>query len=239
MSFNNDPQQPGWAAPPPPPDWQPGPPPSNWQPTPPPPYTPPGYPPTPQPGYPQVPPPPGYMPPGYYPQTPPPGYGMPSYMPPPRKSRLPKIIGSLVLIIVLVFGSLLVIGYVAVKQDEGRTYFSLTAPGDQCDLPNHISTATTSDTVYFVANMKDTLASSEEVTLIEKFAGAQVSSGVVPGDSSGQDFSCVTYNHGLSFESPGTYTIELDHNGKLEATGDITITAGAGGGGAPVPSSLP
>jgi hypothetical protein len=33
MSFNNDPRQPGWAAPPPP-DGQPGPPPSNWQPNP-------------------------------------------------------------------------------------------------------------------------------------------------------------------------------------------------------------
>jgi hypothetical protein len=160
-------------------------------------------------------------------------------VPPPQKSRWLKIIGAIALIVVLAFGSLIAIGYVAVKQDEGRTYFSLTAPGDQCDLPNHISTATTSDTVYFVANMKDTLTSSEEVTLIEKFAGTQVSSGVVPGDSSGQDFSCVTYNHGLSFETPGTYTIELDHNGTLEATGDITITAGTGGGGVPVPSSLP
>ena len=215
MSFNNDPQQPGWAAPPPPP---------NWQQTPPPGYMPPGYPPTPPPGYSQMP------PPGY-------GYGMPTYMPPSQKSRLPKIIGAIVLIVVLAFGSLVAIGYVGMKADEGKTYFSLSKPSDQCGLPNHITSATTDDTVYFVANMKDTLTSSENVTLVEKFAGAEVDSAVIPGDNIGKNFSCVTYPHGISFAMPGTYTIELDHNGKLEATGDINITAGSSGG-APLPSSL-
>jgi hypothetical protein len=219
MGFNNDPQQPGWAAPAPPPNWQ--------QPR----YAPPsGYPPTPQPGYSPVPP-PGYMPPSYY--------GMPGSPPPPQKSRLPKIIGAIVLIVVLGFGGLMAIGYMVMKADEGKTYFSLTPPSDGCDLPHHITSATTDNTVYFVANMKDTLASSENLTLTEKLGGTEIDSGVVPGDNSGKDFSCVTYNQGLNFEMPGTYTIELNHNGKLESTGDITITAGAGGGGVPIPSSFP
>jgi hypothetical protein len=186
-------QQPGWGAPPPPPQ-QPG-----W-----------GAPPTPpqQPGW-GMPPAPGQ-----------PVWGAPPPAPKPSflKRFGPALIGvAVVVVIAIVAGTLLGSG-------SGKIYFSKTtydSTKKSCTFDSAITTATTSDDIFMLADLKDTVPSTGKATMeIFKDGVSQATEPI----SEGTEYNCYYIKTSIGPLDVGVWKVTITYNGKVEAEGSITIT---------------
>jgi len=185
-------QQPGWGAPPPPPQ-QPA-----WGTPPPAPQ---------QPGW-------GAPPPAQ------PAWGAP----PPvqtgggRSRRILKIVGVVVVILVVGFIALALFG-----GGSGKVYFSKTtydSSKSSCSFDSPITTASPSDDIFILADLKDTVPANGSATM-EVFKDG-VSQGTQP-ISQGTEYNCYYIKTSIGPLDAGTWKIVITYNGKTEAEGSITV----------------
>jgi hypothetical protein len=186
-------QQPGWGAPPPPPQ-QPG-----W-----------GAPPAPgQPAW-GAPPAPGQ-----------PAWGAP---PPAAKPSFIKRFGPALIGVVVVAVIAIVAGSLLGGGGSGKVFYSKTTYDTNkktCTFDNAITTATSSDDVYMLADLKDTVPASAKATM-EIFKDG-VSQGVEE-ISEGVEYNCYYIKTSIGPLDPGVWKVTITYNGKVEAEGSITIT---------------
>ncbi len=212
-----NPDQPGYGNPPPPPDQPYGNPP-------PPPDQPYGNPPPPpdQPyGAPQYP----YAPPqGQY-GGPPPSWGVPA--PTSRPSKLPRIIGALVVVIVLVAAGLFV--YSMTTGRSGKVVFSTDVPATGthtgCTIDHQVTTIDAATPVYATYIFGSTLGTEAISISVTKDGQTFIpATAVSTADTNGIDcFSDTTDLSQLPNWGPGTYHFAATSSGTTEAEGDLTV----------------
>ena len=209
--------QPGWAAPQPPseqpPAWNQGLPPAQQPPgwaEPQSPAPQPGWD-APQPGQPQG---WGTPPPGQ------PGWGYPPVAPPKSHKTRNILLGvaGLVVVLIVIAGV-----FVVLNNPAGKVMFSTSVydtSRSTCTFVSPITTATTTDSIYIIAALNDTLTPGQTVTM-EVFKD---------GASQGtQDFTepselnCLWIKNDLGPLTPGVWKIVMTYNGKVEAEGTITV----------------
>jgi hypothetical protein len=209
-------QQPGWGTPPPPPAPQQ---PAWGSPPPPPAPQQPGWgaPPQGQPGWGTPPP----QQPGW--GTPPqgqPGWGAPPPAAPGGRGRK-RILGIVAGIVIVV-----VIGFVALALfggGSGKVTFSKTTydtAKSTCSFESTITTATSTDAVFLLADLKDTVPANGKATMEIFKDGA--SQGIEP-ISEGTEYNCYYVKSSIGPLDPGVWKVVITYNGKVEAEGSITI----------------
>jgi hypothetical protein len=186
-------QQPGWGAPPPPAQ-QPG-----WGAPPPPPQ---------QPGW------------GTPPSPDQAAWGVPPVAPKPSLAKRfgPAIIGIVVVaVIAIVAGSLF--GGGSGKITFSKSTYDTTKKS--CSFDSTVTTAKSSDDVYMLADLKDTVPTSGKATMeIYK-------DGVLQGTediSEGTEYNCYYIKSSIGPLDPGVWKVTITYNGKIEAEGSITIS---------------
>jgi hypothetical protein len=185
-------QQPGWGAPPPPPQ-QPG-----W-----------GAPPAPgQPAW-GAPPSPDQAAWGVVPPAPKPSIA---------KRFGPVIIGvAVVAVIAIVAGSMF--GGGSGKITFSKSTYDTTKKS--CSFDSTITTATSSEDVYMLADLKDTVPSNGKASMeIFKDGVSQA----VEDISEGTEYNCYYIKSSIGPLDPGVWKVTITYNGKVEAEGSITIT---------------
>ena len=195
---------------------------------------PPGYDPTQQPGaqppYGQ----PGAQPP--YGQPGQPGYVQPPYgqqpwgvAAPVKKSRLPKIIVTVVGVVVVIFG-LLIVASLLLPSHAGKVVFTSDAPSSDgaktCKLGTEVTAIKMGDPVYVNIFYKDRLT-DETVTLTILKDGTKLDSTPLPAaQSNGIDCLEDQSNWGeiLQNQGAGSYEFQLtDSKGNVVSDGTITV----------------
>jgi hypothetical protein len=206
-------QEPAWGTPPPvqqPPAQQPG-----WG-TPPPPPAPQ------QPAWGSPPPPPAPQQPGW--GAPPqgqPGWGAPPPAAPGGRGRK-RILGIVAGIVIVV-----VVGFVAMALfggGSGKVTFSKATydtSKSTCSFESTITTAASTDDVFMLADLKDTVPANGKSTM-EIFKDG-VSQGTEP-ISEGTEYNCYYIKTSIGPLDPGVWKVVITYNGKVEAEGSITIT---------------
>ena len=125
--------------------------------------------------------------------------------------------------------AVLVIGYFAVQllpSDKGKVLFGTTPGADLCSVGNQTTTVKTTDDLFFAAVLKDHMDGDQAITLRITKNGADFINYNEPAD--GTAFDCYGNRTSLAELGPfeaGQYHFEITNNGKIEAVGDLTITA--------------
>jgi hypothetical protein len=139
----------------------------------------------------------------------------------PALSRKPKQVFAVFV------AAVVIMGVIAFQMTSGgnhssgdwKVIFSLS-PSAGCQNSKTISTATSSQPVYFLAQISDTLGATDVVN--ESVAKDGVVLRVDPMTRSSNSVACIVNNLGTL--SVGKYTVTMTLGNKTEATGSITIT---------------
>jgi hypothetical protein len=168
--------------------------------------------------------PPSYGPPGT-PYGAPPAWGAPP--PQPSKSRVPKIIGAIVLAVIVLIAIGAVIAFIS-PNHAGQVLFTTDAPTSEgaktCQVGHTVTSASVGDPIYAIYFFKNRLT-NETVTLIVLKDGQQILSTPLSSDESNgidclEDYS----NLGDILTTAGTYEFKLTtSSGETVSDGTLTI----------------
>jgi hypothetical protein len=120
----------------------------------------------------------------------------------------------------------LVVGFVAIAlldNPAGKVFFSTTvydSASSTCAFPSAITSASSTDPIYVVADLNDTLAANDSVSM-EVFKDG-VSQGTQDMTQTSQ-VNCIWITNNIGPLQTGTWKVVFTHNGKVEAEGTITI----------------
>ena len=156
------------------------------------------------------------------PQPPQPGWGYAAPAPvPPKSHRLRNIILGVVGVVVLGFAALVVVA--VLNNPAGKVMFSKSiydTSRSSCTFPDPITTASTTDSIYVLAALKDTITATDSLTM-EVFKDG-VSQGTQEMGQ-GTEVNCLWIKNNMGPLDAGTWRVTFTHNGKIEAEGTITV----------------
>jgi hypothetical protein len=138
-----------------------------------------------------------------------------------RKGLPRRLIAAVIAIIVIV-----VIGAVATTLlggGSGKVLFSRSAYNEgsnTCRFDNAITTASTSDSVYVIADLKDTLKAFDRYTLTVAMDGQTILTNTL---TASKEFNCYTEKGGVGQLQAGVYKFTFSKDGKTEAEGTLTV----------------
>ncbi len=219
----NNPWQPGEQTPPPESPYGAPPAPYGAPPAPygAPPQSPYGAPPAPYGGPPQS---PYGAPPSPY-GAPPPGWG--AGMPPTRRSPLPRIIGLLVVVIVVVVAGAFVIEMNSVQR--GKVLFSTDAPvvgtSTDCKVADQVTSVSVTTSVYATYIFSSTQGSDPVSLSVTQNGQTYLPATALPTTDT-QGYDCFADTSDLSQLpgwSAGTYHFSVTSDGSVIAEGDLTV----------------
>jgi hypothetical protein len=171
----------------------------------------------------------GAPPPAPAPQQP--GWGAPPPADPmawgaPPPAQKPSLIKRLApaLVAVVVLAVVAVVAGALFGGGSGKIYFSKATydtTSKSCSFNSTISSATTTDDVYLLADLKDTVPASGKATMeIFKDGVSQGTEDI----SEGTEYNCYYIKSSIGPLDAGVWKITITYNGKVEAEGSITIT---------------
>jgi hypothetical protein len=123
--------------------------------------------------------------------TPPPAWGVPAPAAPAapaRKGPPRRLIAAVIAIIVVVV--IAAVGLAVLGGGSGKVLFSASAynmDSNTCGFDNAITTASTTDSVYVIADLKDTLKAGDSYTITETKNGQAVNSNTL---TASKEFTC-------------------------------------------------
>ncbi len=153
--------------------------------------------------------------------APPSAWGVPAPATPARKGpprRLITALTAIILVVVIGAGVLVVLG-----GGSGKVLFSRSTYNDgtkTCRFDNAITTASTSDSVYMIADLKDTLKASDRYTLTVVMDGQTILTNTL---AASKEFNCYVEQGGLGKLPAGVYKFTFTKDGKTEAEGTLTV----------------
>jgi len=173
---------------------------------------------------------PGFTaPPAYYqgaPNSNQPGFAaQPAYYnaPMPARPRSKGVVGLVIGAFALLVIAAAVIGYSEANQNDGVVLFSHAAISG-CSVDKAIVSAQVNSPVYFSANLRDSFAAAEPISLSVSFNGVADTIALLPQDSA---YDCLYEAIPVDFmNTPGILILTFTNaDGKVEASGTLTITA--------------
>ncbi len=126
-----------------------------------------------------------------------------------------------VVVAVIVIGGLVLLANL--RTGAGNVYFSKTAYDDTsttCEFPSAVTTASTTDSVYMIANFNDTLQAQDTYSLEVFKDGASNGTMNATADTK---FNCYIEKAPLGPLPAGVYKFTFKHNDKVEAEGTLTV----------------
>ena len=106
---------------------------------------------------------------------------------------------------------------------SGKVLFSTSAYNEgsnTCRFDNAITTASTTDSVYVIADLKDTLKAGDSYTITETKDGQALPSTTL---TASKEFNCYMEQGGIGQLNAGVYKFTFTKDGKIEAEGTLTI----------------
>jgi hypothetical protein len=106
---------------------------------------------------------------------------------------------------------------------SGKVLFSTSAYNEgsnTCRFDNAITTASTTDSVYVIADLKDTLKAGDSYTITETKDGQALPSTTL---TASKEFNCYMEQGGIGQLNAGVYKFTFTKDGKVEAEGTLTI----------------
>jgi hypothetical protein len=132
------------------------------------------------------------------------------------------LIGVVIAIVVVV--AIGAFALAALKGDDGKVQFSMTAydqSSTTCHMDNAITSAGPNDTVYMIAAFQDTLEAGQNFTLTVTKDGQSYGDPITTSLPS--KFNCYIEQGGLKPTDVGVYKFTFTKDGKTEAEGTLTI----------------
>jgi hypothetical protein len=126
-----------------------------------------------------------------------------------------------VVVAVIVIGGLVVLANL--RTGAGNVYFSKTAydeTSSTCEFPSAVTSVSTTDSVFMIANFNDTLQAQDTYSL-EVFKDG-VSNGTTNATADTK-FNCYIEKASLGPLPAGVYKFTFKHNDKVEAEGTLTV----------------
>jgi hypothetical protein len=162
--------------------------------------------------------------PGWGAPTPPPqqpGWGAPTPAAPGggKRKRIWAIVGGIVIVVVVGFVAMALFGGGSGKVTFAKTTYDTSK--STCSFESTIATAASTDDVFMLADLKDTVPANGKSTM-EIFKDG-VSQGTEP-ISEGTEYNCYYVKSSIGPLDPGVWKVVITYNGKVEAEGSITIT---------------
>ena len=143
---------------------------------------------------------------------------------PPRRGR--SLVSILVTIGAVAIGLAVLAVLVGMNLNlfspRGEVVFRTTASDDVCSTRDRTASITTKDTIYYAAYLRDRVGPTETVSLRVTRDGQEVTTEDLPPN--GTEFDCFGLTEPMGPFQPGVYVFEVLRNGKVEASGTLTVT---------------
>jgi len=146
----------------------------------------------------------------------------------PSKSRLPRIIGIIAVIVVAVI-ALAVVAAMLLPSNAGKVIFTTDAPTTEgaqtCKLGNQVTTVKLGDPVYINIFYKERLSGQTVTMTILENGAVKDTESLTSDESNGID--CLEYEQNLAsfLDSAGSWEFKLtDSNGNVVSDGILTVT---------------
>ena len=144
------------------------------------------------------------------------------WAPPPVKSggRRKWLVVGVVVAIVVIIGAVVVAN---LRTGAGNVYFSKTAYDQSstvCSFDAPITTASTGDSVYMIANLNDNLQAQDAYTIEVTKDGVSYLTSPLTAD---KEFNCYIEKSAVGPLPAGVWKFTITHNNKVEAEGTLTV----------------
>jgi hypothetical protein len=136
-----------------------------------------------------------------------------------KNKRILGIVAGIVIVVVVGFVAMALFGGGSGKVTFSKATYDTSK--STCSFESTITTAASTDDVFMLADLKDTVPANGKSTM-EIFKDG-VSQGTEP-ISEGTEYNCYYIKTSIGPLDPGVWKVVITYNGKVEAEGSITIT---------------